>query len=357
MARASKAPTVAQLQQIAQACGIAKSGTKSVVAARIVSALAAHKPVPPGERVLSIDMGLRNFAFCHFALGGGPTGAAAATAPKRRAKSRASAEKPTASSDASLPPSSSSLMASLEEKLPGPALTLHSWEVLDLTAVGAGADALDYGSKAGLSAVAVDVVQRHLLLPPPLRPTRILIEQQRYRSSRGSSVQEWTLRVNALEAMLHAVLATLRWHGVWDGVVEAVNPLLASSHFFDASARIPPRMLKKMKIDLLGGWICGDGNGNGDGPTGASVTIGSREAERTAEIFLRKWRPVEADKRRMRAKKNLDDGDDIKKPLLQAKKLDDLTDCVIQGAAWSSWQDMRTKLAQDGTKEILEQLM
>ncbi|KLU81648.1 hypothetical protein MAPG_00733 [Magnaporthiopsis poae ATCC 64411] len=297
MARASKAPTVAQLQQIAAACGIAKSGTKSVVASRIVSALAAHKPVPPGERLLSIDMGLRNFAFCHFALGGSPTGAAAAaTALRRRGKSRASTEKPTASSDTS-PTPSPRLMASIEEEKPsGPALTLHSWEVLDLTAVGADADVLDYGSKAGLSAVAVDV---------------------------------------------------------------AVNPLLASGHFFD-SARIPPRMLKKMKIDLLGGWICGDGNGNGDGATGASVTMGSREAERTAEIFLRKWRPAKGAGKRKRTKKSLDDDhddDDTKKASVQARKLDDLTDCVIQGAAWSSWQDMRTKLAQDGTKEILEQLI
>ncbi|KAL8365720.1 hypothetical protein RB595_004492 [Gaeumannomyces hyphopodioides] len=357
MPRSSKAPTVAQLQQIAQACGVAKSGTKSHLAARIASALAAHKPVPPAERILSIDMGLRNFAFCHFTLG---------APPKRRGTARAAAKKPTPSGPAPSPPSTLPAGGGPGgDLLPGPALTLHSWEVLDLMEATPGAEALDYGSKADLSAVAVDVVQRHLLLPPPLRPTRVLIEQQRYRSSHGSSVLEWTLRVNALEAMLHAVFATLRRHGHWEGAVEAVNPLFSAGHFFNEGGRIPPRMLKKMKIDLLGGWICGDGGGGDDGcAPGASVAMGTPEAERTAAAFRQKWRPVKEEKKKKkkkgRTKESLDDdGDDndSTKHGVQAKKLDDLTDCVVQGAAWSSWQDMKTKLAQDGTKEMLEQLI
>ncbi|KAL8397457.1 hypothetical protein RB594_004255 [Gaeumannomyces avenae] len=368
-----KALTNARLQQIAQACGVAKAGTKSVLAARIVAALAAHKPPPPGERILSIDMGLRNFAFCHFTLGAPPP-------PKRRgsaAEKTIPSDLAAAAAATSPPPTRSAGVVDLT--LPGPALTLNSWEVLDLTEVTPGADALDYGSKADLSAVAVDVVERHLL-PPPRAPTRVLIEQQRFRSGSTSSVLEWTLRVNTLEAMLHAVLATLRRRGHWAGAVEVVNPLLSSAHFFsgdEGGGRVPTRVLKGMKIDLLGGWICGgsaggggggggdggggdgDGGGGGGGAPAASVTMGSPEAERTAAVFLQKWRPDKEVKKERRTKKSLDDGNDAAaiKPGLRAKKLDDLTDCVIQGAAWSSWQDMRTKLSQDGTKEMLEQLI
>jgi cruciform cutting endonuclease 1 len=42
------------------------------------------------------------------------------------------------------------------------------------------------------------------------KPDVILIERQRWRSSSSSSIQQWTVRVNSLEAMLWAILTALR---------------------------------------------------------------------------------------------------------------------------------------------------
>ena len=68
-------------------------------------------------------------------------------------------------------------------------------------------------SPASLARVTTALVRDALL---PLRPTHVLIERQRFRSAGHAAVQEWTLRVNTLEAMLHAALRTVREYGLWD---------------------------------------------------------------------------------------------------------------------------------------------
>lgn len=65
----------------------------------------------------------------------------------------------------------------------------------------------DAFSPAALSTMTLAVIREILL---PLRPTHILIERQRYRTQGKSHIGEWTLRVNTLEAILHAMFAALR---------------------------------------------------------------------------------------------------------------------------------------------------
>ncbi|TLD33993.1 hypothetical protein PspLS_00891 [Pyricularia sp. CBS 133598] len=311
----SKSPTVGQLQKLARACGVSSNGTKRVVTDRIVASLASPRALSANDRILSIDMGLRNFAFCLLT-------------PAANSH-QGPGLKPKGSVVASL----GSGEGFAEVRIPPP-LTLHDWKVLDLAE-----GSVDIKNSQALSPVAVDLVNRHLL---PLNPTHILIEQQRYRSAGAAAVQEWTLRVNALEAMLHAILTAMRSLEVWKGEVTAVDPTKAAPFFFDEVGRVPSKQLKKMKIDLLGEWI--------SARDAKFLELGSPQVTGLATSFIEHWKPVKGT-RRGRSKATKSNGEN------DFKKLDDLTDCIVQGAAWASWQQTRHILAQEGIKEKLAGLI
>ncbi|TLS22976.1 uncharacterized protein PpBr36_06365 [Pyricularia pennisetigena] len=311
----SKSPTVGQLQTVARACGVSSNGTKRVLTDRIVTSLASPRALSANDRILSIDMGLRNFAFCLFTP----------VANSRQGHGL----KPKGSVVTSLRNSGEAT----EARKP-PMLTLHDWKVLDLAE-----GSVDIKNNQALSPIAVDLVNRHLL---PLNPTHILIEQQRYRSAGAAAVQEWTLRVNALEAMLHAILTAMRSLELWKGEVTAVDPTKAAPFFFDETGRVPSKQLKKMKIDLLGEWISTRG--------ADLLELGSPQVKKLAASFLEHWKPVKG-ARRVKSKATEGNGEE------HFKKLDDLTDCIIQGAAWASWQQTRHILAQEGIAEKLAGLV
>ncbi|KAI6378078.1 hypothetical protein MCOR25_002324 [Pyricularia grisea] len=311
----SKSPTVGQLKKVAQACGVSSNGTKRVVTDRILASLAGTRALSADDRILSIDMGLRNFAFCLLTP---------ATNPRQ-----GQGLKP----KEPIVPSLGGSEGAAEVRTPPP-LMLHDWKVLDLTE-----DSVDIKNNQALSPVAVDLVNRHLL---PLKPTHIIIEQQRYRSAGAAAVLEWTLRVNALEAMLHAILTAMRSLELWKGEVTAVDPLKAAPFFFVEDGRLPSKQLKKMKIDLLGKWISTRDT--------KFLELGSPHVTKLADSFLEHWKPVKGTRG---GKSKATEGNGEK----HFKKLDDLTDCVIQGAAWASWQQTRHILAQEGIEEKLTGLI
>ncbi|KAF2745584.1 ribonuclease H-like protein, partial [Sporormia fimetaria CBS 119925] len=72
-----------------------------------------------------------------------------------------------------------------------------------------------------LSHTAHTLLTRTLL---PHDPDIILLERQRWRSGGGPAIQQWTVRVNLFEGMLWAVLATLKKEKRWVGDVESVEP-------------------------------------------------------------------------------------------------------------------------------------
>jgi cruciform cutting endonuclease 1 len=319
MARTSSfgAATLGQLQDIAATIGISKTAPKAALIARLTDALRNHTPPPPDARVLSIDLGIRNLAYALVTPGPVPY-----------------------TKKAGLPDAQTSA-----QQKP----VVHAWNRVDLrhlTAAAVEADAsLDTNitvtedfTPPSLSTMALRLVQQHLL---PLNPTHILIEQQRFRSAGGSSILEWTVRVNSLESMLYAVFATLKALGHWDGVVIPVDPRRVGPYLLEAASgrageavktgrkvKVGSKENKKLKIDLVGRWLSGK----------AGVVVGS-QAEEVKGAFLRRWLPRE---KKSKGQKD-DDGAERGRVF---DKLDDVSDCLLQGVAWLKWEENKSLLAK-----------
>lgn len=69
-----------------------------------------------------------------------------------------------------------------------------------------GEEEKDVFSPKNLSATAFSLVRELLRHKPDV----ILIERQRWRSASSSAIQQWTVRVNSLEAMLWAMFTAFR---------------------------------------------------------------------------------------------------------------------------------------------------
>ena len=145
----------------------------------------------------------------------------------------------------------------------------------------------------------------------------IFIERQRFRSMGAASVLEWTIKVNMLEGMLYAVLATLSEEVKWEGIVEGVRPERVSTFWLgQGSSRdaVGGRRSKDVKmqkkkdtISMVQRWL-----------TERGVRTKDQGAE-TAEKYLT----------RLRERGRRDDFD----------KLDDLADCLAQGMAIMKWRE------------------
>jgi cruciform cutting endonuclease 1 len=365
---------VAQLQRIARATGIQSSGTKTVLAARIETALSQQLALPSNEKhsndwsVLSIDMGIRNLAFALLRV-------------PRASQTQMVAQAP-----------------------PRPVLTAwHRLKVseigdLDLQGTGVKMDGGDFAERmseseagsipssqtiqtkpaAGLKeAFSPDLyaAMAYTLITSLLsayKPTHVLIERQRFRSGGGSAVQEWTIRVGVLEGMLHAVLHTLRHARGSDiaGIdVQGIEPKRVVRHWEDLDShstpegedgtkktRVSAREVKKAKIDLVGRWlgaslendISHNSGTRSNGNMGLGTAVDAKiclAADRPAVhdlagAYLQKWRGEGTRKKRSSAA-GLSS---------EVGKLDDLADCLLQGVTWVEWQVMRERLAREGLK-------
>lgn len=338
----------AELKQLARLIGSANSGAKPALTASICRDLAQTRlPRPSGQtiRLMSIDMGIRNLAFCVLDIS-----STSRTNPSKPAQTDTpnladlAGTLPPALHDISLvawrrlevssaqlnPPTSSSLA-------PPPAATPPETK-----------EAFDPATFARLAYALVDTI----LLP--YAPSIVLIERQRHRSSGSPAIAEWTVRVNMFECMLHAVFETLRRRGVGGVDVYSVDPKRVS-----------------------GFWVEGeDGEeGNGKGGAGKGKKKNSKAVKeakiRTAEGWLREQLDVRRDVEGMRraflglfnkktAKRRAgvnnrrsvgaeggdkevsvvgDDGQSGGEAEMgDLVKLDDLADCLLQGVAWTQWE-------------------
>jgi len=236
------------------------------------------------------------------------------------------------------------------------------------------AEDVDPYSLSVLSRTAYWFIKQQVLA---VSPDIILIERQRWRSAGSAAILQWTVRVNTLEAMLWAVLETMRTERLTaspkskDGHVRTtdfdvygVDPKRVGQFWLTQHARAraedldqavealalaledtPPstkaaakkiqrsKAEKKAKIALLRSWLSTEpastASSTPDSAPFISITIGADAV--TAREALRL--PVPGQKRKKSSDKDKD-----------MKKLDDITDCCLQAAAWIAWESNRLQL-------------
>ncbi|KAJ9138691.1 hypothetical protein NKR23_g8351 [Pleurostoma richardsiae] len=334
--------TLSQMQKLAFCCGLSKTGPKSALRQRIVDSVADSRPLQPTARILSIDMGIRNLAFSLLSPLAGP---GVESTPIKRGHSSAASK----AAQSTLPSLKTQAFAAL-----------HAWHRQDLLSVldptstepndpddaaeATTAALLSDFSPASLSSVAVRLVRDQLL---SLNPTHILIERQRYRSGGRASVLEWTLRVNSLESMLYAALATLRDLGHWGGAVVPVEPSRATPFLLEQAAgwllawepavRDPKTKAgrKRLKVEMLGELL----------RAGDAVHLANARVYDTARAFL-----ALSSRGGERAKKK----GDANAPAIQLGKLDDLADSLLQGLVYMTWEANKTMLREKGVEGFLD---
>lgn len=406
MAPKKPAITSKALQALLTRIGSASSGTKSTLLARFQRDVqrpgfferrhgrATNEGTQSDKlRVVSIDMGIKNLAFCDAEV------------------SRASANEQDFS------------------------VHMHvlRWKKLDLVGgtasksspspagdEDAADEESDQFSPSVLSRTAHRLIVEEVL---SANPDVILIEKQRWRSGGGSAVQQWTVRVNTLEAMLWAILETVkqggglpptddnpsqeaRRHGYQ---VHAVDPKrvgqywlsqhalalqgrsLPAAALHDAresdtlpseeaeSATSPPakkppsrsKAEKSAKIALLRAWLaaCPPSTAPSTPPSASTIAFSvAPAAEVTWQALLPKPKAKTKTKTKAaRGQKAAENGvveelevllgEDI--PATAAiRKLDDVADCFLQAAAWVAWEGNRGLLLGDlegGGKGVVDE--
>jgi len=289
---------LAQLKLLAFKCGISSSGTKPILIQRLhdeIASVSQQGTKAKPYRILSIDMGIRNLAYCVLDV---PAKSNSKTLPTVRAWQRLAVSSP--------PPSTSDLpLVAAKESF----------------------------SPATLSATAYELVRHRLLL---LKPTHILVERQRFRSMGSKHILEWTVRVNMFESILYGVLCTLKGEGIWDGSVEAIAPGKVGPFWIDEEREAKARKTKSAKaknkgakIDLVRQWLEG----------GDMMSLGNEEVEALARAYREKW-----DGKRVKAK----EGEE------KMGKLDDLADSLLQGMAWAKWEENKRVALKYGVEALLE---
>ncbi|KAE8136846.1 mitochondrial resolvase Ydc2 [Aspergillus pseudotamarii] len=370
-----------QLQKIAQATGIRSAGPKAALINRLETELAQceypspslvsknkTKTNPKNQNlsILSIDMGIRNLAFAHLLV----------PSPQSTTRGTASMTTPTLNAWRRLAVSDLLLPSGPEPSSPSPSLpelgSIKGTDSSDIDELSEFACQKDKDGKE-MFHPSPYAKQAYILITTLLekyQPTHVLIERQRFRSGGGSAVQEWTLRVGVFEGMLYAVLYALRRErarGKRGGtsscgsapVVLGVEPQRVVRYWGDrlggeevekkkkeeeeeegrrrrssssSSSSSNTREGKKVKMDLVGGWL---DDALADGERGLKVAVsGDEELQGWVEAYLAKWK---GKKRRRGAVGVADIG-----------KLDDLADCLLQGVTWLDWHIMRDRLLREG---------
>lgn len=373
--------SAATLKALCASCGLPKTGAKRVLIDRLRHAARHFHPIPSTARILSIDLGLKNFAFSLLTPVKPPKHPPAAssnspiTSPVHlHAWQRLDLTLPSGSQPANITtitkkptkPSKSNLTRTPPPPPtppPSPPPSPPEDAIQHTT---------DPFSPTALSQLTLNLIRTHLL---PLRPTHVLIERQRFRTGGAAAIFEWTLRVNTLEAMLHAAFAALNHHhgggagnGVgtvrgkgllgWEGRVDSVLPRGVVGFLFPenesgigseggsagageekkkrkVATSTAYKMLKKEKVELLGRFLKEE--------VPMVVVPEKGDANEMVRLFLggleeKEKKGGRGGRRKAEGKKEVDE---------LMTKMDDLSDAVLQGMVWLQWQRNLETLIQE----------
>lgn len=329
--------TNSQLGILARAVGVNSSGTKPILTAHLLDHLPKATVAPYKHRdtlqepcrILSIDMGIRNLAYCCLVLP--RTGSGIATDignPVVEDWTRIAISKDLDNSKQAedLVPNK----AIKELKRSGKIKISNPKEAFD---------------PATYSQHAYDLITTLL---EDLKPTHILIERQRFRSMGGSAVQEWTLRVNMFEAMVYAVLKTFAERGLWKGTVHPIAPSKVSNFWItnkQGTIKEGPgsksAKTKTAKIELVAEWL----------DEGAHFELKGAAAQ-LGQAYLRKKRGK--DSKSLVKQKKLSGSKAQGVAQDSVEKLDDLADCLLQAMAWIKWEENRRLIMARGAAALGE---
>ncbi|KAF2441407.1 ribonuclease H-like protein, partial [Karstenula rhodostoma CBS 690.94] len=365
--------TVKAVQEVLRCIGEASAGTKDVVQNRLLTKAVCRKLPrtnwPRGDeekkssRILSIDMGIKNLAYCV-----------------------ADVEKPASTHDTTNMNFLSWRRLDLSEAFREYDVDLlgGAVETLEKKAVLEGREDEDLYTPENLSRMGYWFLRKIL---DDWNPDVILIERQRWRSAGSPSIQQWTVRVNTLEAVMWAVMTALKTERKkhFDRRMHAVDPKRVGHFWLDGVTPMPapPRTGKKKVSKLLSKSEDEDIIGAvDDGDAGSTKKLTRGKAEKRAKIsLLRTWLDSEHPSTTLStSEKTAETGtlypnisftfshqersdslnygaDGTRQALLYAtdkpserakrtryykayvRKVDDITDCFLQAAAWVAWDE------------------
>lgn len=351
-----------QLKHLAFLTGLNSTGTKAQLCKTLVDC--TRKPTLPGPRcrILSIDMGVKNLAFCLLDLHRLPQGSEPINADNgdRTLSLHLSDWKRLDVSERLVARYTNSQIATVSRILENRVGKAEELEATEMTP--------DEGSNlyapSSLSKIAFGLASEFL----QYKPDCILIERQRFRSGGGPAIQEWTVRVNMLESMLWASLETMR-HGhhetqvaqgsTFPNVLE-MSPRrvgmfwLTRGDFFPAPADIAASLMvsqdtaktveteikkksfeKKDKIALARHWLS-------LALTTDELTVDADLASMVASFCSPRERPS-----RRRSKDGEQEQEaETKDASAISGKLDDLADCLVQAVTFALWEQNRARLRE-----------
>lgn len=353
--------TIKQLQAVLTRIGSATSGKKDVLVTRLRHDMQRPRLSTSGgpikrTRILSIDMGIRNLAYCVVDVTRKDLKISTNVTSKPKFNMNVSAWR------------------RLDVGEENPRIASYTSPIVNEFAED-NEEREDPYTPSALSKTAHSLVARTLL---PYKPDIILIERQRWRSASSAAIQQWTVRVNTLEGMLWAILTAFRdetsfsrnpaQETMYDYRIFGVDPKRVGNFWITQEFREEIFNWKKGSRGLE--WerqVTIDPAITEEAQIGVRNDIrkvGRGKVEKKAKVeFLRSWlsdaplstsNPAhsaidvsfcpDAESTRAALCSTKDAKGTTKAKSLDSKKIDDVTDCFLQAAAWVAWEGNRLQI-------------